>query len=295
MDIAWNKISEHITAASGRHFAAVGLTPLTGGSINDSYLVEHAGIRYFVKRNHERFVEMFAAEFAGLNEIAASATLRVPQPLCFGQAGGTAYIVLEYLPLTRRHDDRGMVFLARQLAAMHRIHGQHFGWYRDNTIGSTPQVNTANDNWLEFWRDRRLGFQLQLMQRTGSEHRLRSTIEFLMTNLGALFAGYTPVPSLLHGDLWSGNYGFVNDEPVVFDPAVYYGDREADLAMTELFGGFGASFYRVYHEAYPVDDGYRLRKVLYNLYHILNHVNLFGASYLGQAQTMAQNLVSEIK
>ena len=160
------------------------------------------------------------------------------------------------------------------LAEAHRNPGKRFGWSRDNYIGSTPQANGWCENWAGFWRERRLKPQLELAKRNGFDLRFD---EDLLKN-------HSPQPALLHGDLWSGNAGFTTHGPVVFDPAVYYGDREADLAMTELFGGFPRAFYEAYEETYPLDEGYRARKHLYNLYHLLNHLNLFGAGYLSQVR-----------
>ena len=179
---------------------------------------------------------------------------------------------------------------------MHRITTDRFGWWRDNTIGSTTQVNTQEDNWLDFWRDHRLGFQLDLAERNGGGKRLRDSGEALMDSLPALLQGQPVEASLLHGDLWSGNYFYTTGgQPAIFDPAVYYGDREADIAMTELFGGFGRDFYAAYRNAWPLDDGYSMRKTLYNLYHVLNHFNLFGGGYLSQAGTMIDQLLSEVR
>ena len=157
------------------------------------------------------------------------------------------------------------------LAALHRQTGARFGWHRNNSIGLSPQRNDWSDDWVEFWRERRLRPQFE---------RAGLKCEFFEH----LLEGHRPQPSLLHGDLWSGNAGFTREGPVVFDPAVYYGDREADLAMTELFGGFPSGFYDAYHAAYPLEPGYQKRKHLYNLYHLLNHLNLFGAGYLAQVK-----------
>ncbi|MDX8408342.1 MAG: fructosamine kinase family protein, partial [Mariprofundaceae bacterium] len=183
--------------------------------------------------------------------------------------------------------------LGEQLAAMHRHTADRFGWHRDNTIGSTVQQNTRQDDWLEFWSRHRLGFQMEQLSRRGMGCGLAAAVASLCEALPAFFSGYTPEPSLLHGDLWGGNRGFdENGAPVIFDPAVYYGDREADIAMTELFGGFGPDFYAAYQAAWPLDAGYQQRKTLYNLYHIMNHANLFGGGYLHQAESMASELLA---
>jgi fructosamine-3-kinase len=210
--------------------------------------------------------------------------------VCSASAAGHAFLVLEFLPLGGRGDPAE---LGRGLAAMHRRTAPEPGWWRDNTIGSTPQPNESAGGWAAFWRERRLGFQLDLVRRNGYG-RLADRGERLRERVGALLEGHRPEASLLHGDLWSGNYGYTRDgAPVIFDPAVYYGDREADLAMTELFGGFPGAFYRAYREAWPLPPGYELRRDLYNLYHVLNHVNLFGGGYAGQAQRLVERLLAE--
>jgi len=170
-----------------------------------------------------------------------------------------------------------------------------FGFAQDNFIGTTPQPNSWKDNWVDFWREQRLGFQLRLAEQNGHGSQLQRLGEKLMDALPAFFVGYTPQPSLLHGDLWSGNHAFLADgTPTIFDPAAYYGDRECDLAMTELFGGYHANFYAAYRAAYPLDAGYATRRDLYNLYHILNHANLFGGGYARQAEQMMQRLLAMV-
>ena len=184
---------------------------------------------------------------------------------------------LERLELASGGDYRA---LARMLAALHRTQSDRYGWPGDNYIGATPQPNGWSTDWVEFWRERRMKPQLALAASNG----FAVDSGFLLEGLGKLI-GHQPPASLLHGDLWSGNAGFHRGEPVIFDPAVYYGDREADLAMTELFGGFPREFYAAYDEAYPLPAGYAQRKHLYNLYHLLNHLNLFGGAYLGQVES----------
>ena len=224
----------------------------------------------------------------------AAQALRVPQAVCHGVAAGQAYLVLEYLPLVSQGD---AALLGRQLAQQHRVTAPQFGWTRDNWIGATPQPNGWRDDWIDFWREQRLGFQLRLAAENGYGGALQRDGEILMSRLDALFDGHTPQPSLLHGDLWGGNHGFLAESatPVVFDPAVYFGDRECDLAMSELFGGFAPDFYAAYREAWPLDAGYAVRKTLYNLYHVLNHANLFGGSYVAQAARMIAQLLAQIR
>jgi len=250
---------------------------------------------WFVKLNSADRLAMFEAEAAGLEEIANTGTIRVPRPLLTGSQEGRSYIVMEYIPMGRG-SGRAMSLAGEQLAALHHATAEAFGWHRDNTIGSTPQPNAWSNDWVAFWREHRLGFQLHLAVRNGAPRMVVDKGERLQADLEAFFTDYRPVPSLLHGDLWGGNQGVATTgEPVIFDPAVYYGDREADLAMTELFGGFGRDFHAAYDEAWPRDPGYAVRKTLYNLYHILNHFNLFGGGYLSQAQAMMESLLSEVR
>src|SRR5512134_244456 len=216
----------------------------------------------FLKEGAPARADAFAAEAEGL--AALRPHIRVPQVLDRGMRSGKAFILLEHLDL-RRSGDHGE--LGRMLAALHRQTGARFGWARDNYIGLAPQQNGWYDDWTRFWRERRMLPQLDLAKKNG--FRLDEPPYRLLEN-------HRPQPSLLHGDLWSGNAGFTAEGPVVFDPAVYYGDREADLAMTELFGGFPKAFYRAYDKAFPLAPGYEERKHLYNLYHLLNHLNLFG-------------------
>lgn len=266
--------------------------PVAGGDINQAECwTGRDGRRLFIKFNRAERLAMFDAEAEGLNDIADTGAIRVPRPICTGIEDGRAYLVLEYLALTSRGN---AAELGRRLAALHAVTAPRYGWRRDNTIGATPQPNGWLDNWVDFLRERRLGYQLALAEKHGASSDLMAKGERLLTKLPSLFRGYTPAASLLHGDLWGGNYGYAEGEPVLFDPAVYYGDRESDLAMTELFGGFSAGFYTAYREAWPLDPGYETRRTLYNLYHVLNHFNLFGGGYGGQAERMIGMLLAEL-
>jgi len=293
----WSTLIERLSEITGQKVSAFRVGPtMGGGCINRAVTVESGGTRYFVKHNHPSRSEMFAAEADGLKALGATRTVRVPTPICWGAGPDMAFIVLEYLDLSSGISSaQTQTLLGRQLAAMHRASQTHFGWHRPNTIGSTPQMNEYTENWTEFFRDRRLGFQLELAGKNGNG-ALLARGEKLLSCLEHFFEGYAPRPSLLHGDLWGGNAGETRlGEPVLFDPAVYFGDREADLAMTELFGGFSETFYRNYNEVWPLDSGYATRKTLYNLYHVLNHLNLFGRSYLAQAERMIGELLALVR
>jgi fructosamine-3-kinase len=245
---------------------------LSGGCIHSCYRVTVAGKPQFLKLNEERFADAFAAEADGLKAMGAGG-MRAPEPIAHGVAARKAYLLLEYLELKNSGD---FAALGRMLAEAHRKPAPRFGWSRDNYIGSTPQQNGWCEDWAEFWRERRLRPQIELAAKNG--------FDLAPVDPAAILQEHRPQASLLHGDLWSGNAGFIEDGPVLFDPAVYYGDREADLAMTELFGGFPRQFYKAYNDAFPLPHGYERRKHLYNLYHLLNHLNLFGGGYLGQVK-----------
>lgn len=268
------------------------LQPASGGCINEACTAELAdGSRWFIKLNQAGKLEMFAAEADGLHAIRATNTLYAPEPLGYGVVANNAYLILEHLDLRSSGDPHQA---GEQLATMHRHTAEHFGRFRDNTIGATHQPNRQCNDWVEFWRQERLGFQLELARRNGYPGRAYEQGLRLQERLAVFFTHYRPPASLLHGDLWSGNLAYTPDgRPVIFDPAVYYGDREADLAMTELFGGFGERFYSAYQASWPLDQGYAVRKTLYNLYHILNHFNLFGGSYGMQAARMMEQLLAE--
>lgn len=263
-----------------------------GGSISDGYRWESGAGTMFVKVAGAGSASMFAAEAEGLVELAQAGAVRVPQVFAHGLAGEQAYLAMEWITL-RPLGAGAQRLLGEQLARQHRCTAERHGWRRDNTIGRTPQVNTWCDDWQQFFIAHRLNFQFELAQRNGHGGRLQSRGAELLEQVPALLDGHQPRPALLHGDLWGGNAAAdPGGLPVIFDPSVYYGDREADLAMTRLFGGFGAAFHGAYEAAWPLPAGAAQRVDLYNLYHVLNHLNLFGAGYLGQAMSLIDALLS---
>jgi protein-ribulosamine 3-kinase len=285
-------IAQRIAEVTSRPYEIAESRSIGGGCINQAMKISDGSLGYFVKINQASLLPMFEAEAAALDELATSNAVRVPRSVCLGVAGSQCFLVLEYLDLS---GSANMVLLGQQLAVMHQNSWQQYGWWRNNVIGSTPQINDMTADWIRFWRQHRLGFQLDLAAKQGYGGELQRLGEQLMTRMSGLFDGYQPRPSMLHGDLWGGNAAALADgTPVIFDPALYYGDRETDIAMTELFGGFGGRFYAAYNEAWPLDAGYPTRKTFYNLYHILNHLNLFGGGYQGQALEMMRRLLAEI-
>ncbi|MBD0269228.1 MAG: fructosamine kinase family protein [Cyanobacteria bacterium Co-bin8] len=286
----WTSIAEQISQATGEPFTVQAQHSVGGGCINQAYRVTNGSQSYFVKLNAATQMGMFEAEALGLKEIYDSQTIQVPRPICWGVAESSAFIVLDWLEFGYG-SEQAWQRMGENLAVMHRVTSpQGFGWDRNNTIGETPQRNPWTQDWVEFYREHRLRYQFQLAHRRGG-HFPRQ--EELLTAVPTLLAGHTPTPSLVHGDLWSGNASVTKaGEPVILDPATYYGDREVDIAMSELFGSFHPAFYRGYNAAYPLDEGYPQRRILYNLYHILNHFNLFGGGYASQANRMIDQLLS---
>lgn len=289
----WNAIEQAIRDATGEQLTITDRRTVGGGSINETWHLHGDNNSWFVKLNHASELSMFEAEVRGLEEMRRTNAIRVPEPLVTGITDDIAYLVIEYIQLGSMMDRQ---LLGQQLAALHQVSREGFGWDIDNTIGSTPQINTWSNNWVDFFSEHRLGYQLNLAKNNGHAGKIQSLGAKLTEAFPALFDNYMPVPSLLHGDLWNGNCaGDPDGQPVLFDPAMYYGDREADLAMTELFGGFGSEFFEAYHATWPIDPGYKQRKTLYNLYHVLNHLNLFGGHYGMQAERMMEALLSELK
>jgi fructosamine-3-kinase len=289
----WQQLEQQISQHHGVRFRITERQVISGGSINNAFKVGDGHSYFFVKTNRANLAYMFEAETAGLKSLFDSSRIKVPKPIAYGVCQHESYAVLEWLDLSGRPNSEKF---GQAMAALHRCEADKFGFDIDNSIGSTPQLNQWSTDWVDFWKKQRLGYQLNLIRDNGLGTRLYDVGQSLLEHCDAFFVDYQPRPSLLHGDLWSGNWaGDAHGAPVIFDPATYYGDREADLAMMELFGGPGAAFFDAYHEAYPMDPGYAQRKTFYNLYHILNHANLFGGGYALQAEHMAESLLATVR
>lgn len=288
MNPFYRAIARTISDAAGRPFEIKSISHLGGGCINETVkLAGTDGSMWFLKSNTSADTSVFAAEFDGLQALTATHTIRVPKPLVLGESEGQAWLAMEFLSMGAVRSG-SQEQLGQKLAELHRVPQPHFGWQRDNTIGSTPQRNPRCDDWIEFWREQRLVFQLKLAATNG--FRFSGTDE-LLEKMEELFEDYEPRPSLLHGDLWSGNVGFLEGgEPVVFDPACYFGDREAEFGIIVMFGGFTPDFHRGYNAVWPLDEGFKRRLPLYELYHTLNHFNLFGGGYADGCQRLIDRL-----
>ena len=270
------------------------VTPLGGGDISQTARVDLAdGRQALVKWQATVTSDLFEAERRGLELLGAAGALRVPQVLAQieATAGLPACIILEWLEPGAK-SSASAELLGTGLAALHRVTAASFGLDHDNFIGANPQPNASRGDWVTFFREQRLGFQMQLARRN---HRLPAErarrLEALLSRLGD-WLPVQPPASLLHGDLWGGNWlATASGTPALIDPAVYYGHREADLAFTELFGGFPPTFYAAYQAAWPLEPEYEERKELYNLYHLLNHLNLFGEGYGGSVDSILRRYV----
>jgi fructosamine-3-kinase len=260
-------------------------TSLSGGCISDAYRITTEGNKqYFLKYNSSSANDMFIKEAHGLMELEKANAIRIPQVLSFDED----YIILEFIQSGNKIKNFFEEF-GRSFAEMHKYYSETFGFYEDNYIGSNPQMNIPDENekldWATFYFNKRILFQFRLAEKLGnSTEELRKGISKLEDRIEDIIGRNKENPSLLHGDLWGGNY--MVDESgnaVLIDPAVYYGHREADLGMTKLFGGFSSEFYRAYGETFPLEDGYDYRENIYKLYHVLNHLNLFGGGYYSQA------------
>lgn len=275
----------------GESGGVVGISPVGGGCINQAARVETRHKNYFLKWNPNPLPGMFAAESAGLCLLVEAQAIRVPEVHSFRDiSDGISYIFMEWISPAQRGARFDQGLLGTQLALLHRNNspGGDFGLDHDNYIGSNPQKNGWEGDWKTFFRKNRLQPQIEMAVRKGmaSGDRLRK-LRYIATHLSHWLALDKCRPSLVHGDLWGGNViAESNGEPILIDPAVYYGDREVDLAFTELFGGFSSYFYDAYQEEWPLDHGYSERRDIYNLYHLLNHLNLFGSSYGHQIDTL---------
>ena len=290
----WLDLARDISVATGCSLAPDPCDAVSGGSVSACLRWASDEGPMFVKVAGADRDWAFEAEAEGLRSLASASAIRVPRVLGAGVSSNRSWLALEWIDLvspTHRSEAR----LGELLAGQHRMTSETFGWHRTNTLGLTEQRNEPDADWARFYAARRLGFQLDILEAGGRHGRLIECGRRLCECVPALLGGHSPVPSLLHGDLWAGNHAEDSTgNPVTFDPAAYFGDREADIAMTRLFGGYGRAFYSAYEAAWPLDPDAAGRVPLYNLYHVLNHLNLFGGGYRGQAEEMTDRLLAEV-
>lgn len=293
-----NSIEDGIRKCFGTDISIEGRTPVGGGDINDAYALQLSdGKTVFMKSNTAVNKDFFEAEAGGLNAIALTGVIKTPELFFYGvdEDEGVSFLVMEYISGGQKKATFWTEF-GRNLAAMHMadtkglVNSGRYGFTHDNFIGATEQINIPKDSWIEFFRSFRLEPQFIRAERYFDCDDIVK-IQRLLDKLPGLLAE-PERPSLLHGDLWAGNYIVGNDgDAWLIDPAVYVGHAEADLAMTELFGGFPPEFYKAYSEVNPISADYKDRKALYNLYHLLNHLNLFGTTYLGAVMSTVRYYV----
>lgn len=289
----WQTLEAVISSHTQTDFTLVNKTSVAGGDVNESYkLIGQDGGEYFVKINAAHLADMFAKEAQGLDVLIKPSVIEVPKAIAYGEAQQYSFLVMPYISMGRRGKVEDF---ANALAKLHMTTHAEFGFAHDNYIGKTPQKNTWSKDWGAFFAEQRIGFQLAILERQGVSNRLIKRGRTLIPKLADYLNQHNPKPALVHGDLWSGNYSFVeNGKPVIYDPACYFGCHEVDLAMLELFGNPGAAFFSAYQDVYLIAEGYELRKQAYNLYHILNHANFFAGSYVDQSQWMIDELLDLI-
>ncbi|REL29427.1 fructosamine kinase family protein [Thalassotalea euphylliae] len=285
----WHSVESAITKSTGKAFSIENKSPISGGDINLAFHISGKDQNYFVKVNNKTAYDNLAQEWYSLDQLATLSDVKSPKPIAIGSTLDKSFLVLEYLALTSGSDSQWFQ-IGQQLALMHQVctHGE-FGWQNDNYLGHTRQPNKWQKNWSVFFAEQRIGWQLASLE---EKSILLGNIDYICAHCQKLLAHHHPQPSLLHGDLWQGNVSFTELQGVFYDPACYCGDREADIAMTELFGLFPASFYQGYQAIYPLSKSYAKRKLLYNFYHVLNHANMFGGIYIDQSKASLQRILS---
>lgn len=283
----WHFISEQVSQQIGKDFICDDIREVNSGDSHQAYKISDGKQRFFVKTNSKSKLANFEAEAEGLNHLQQTELFRIPKVICVGTVGDHCFLVLEHITMTSGNAESWYSF-GEKLARLHQSQTQEmYGWQEDNYIGLTPQPNKWDKKWSRFFAEQRIGFMLQLLAEKGS--RL-ANIDNVVESVQSLLNGHTPKASMLHGDLWQGNTGFHKQQPVMFDPAFYFGDREAELAMTELFNKFPQAFYDGYESVWPIEPEYAYRKTVYQLYHLLNHALLFGGHYVQSAQATIKNL-----
>ncbi|KUI99511.1 fructosamine kinase family protein [Vibrio sp. MEBiC08052] len=288
----WQGILEQLSLTLGREFQIHERQRIHGSDINACYVIGDGHEKYFVKVMEKEGLSQLICEQDNLKVLARSHSVHLPKVRLVGSSKTHAFLVLDYINLRPLESGERSYLFGEQLARLHQWEEQkEYGFDQDNYIGVTIQPNSWNKKWHRFFAEQRIGWQLQLLYEKGIVFvDIDKFVELIAQRLGS----HQPNPSLLHGDLWHGNVADNGHAPFCFDPASYWGDRECDIAMTELFGGFEPEFYQGYESIFPLDLAYQERKHIYNLYHILNHCNCFGGHYLDDAQQLIRYVLEEL-
>lgn len=286
----WQAISKQLSETLMFSFDITEKVKVHGGDISNCYMISDGEQRYFIKINERDFISRFEAEAECIKALRKSSTVSLPELVHVGKSKEHSFLILNYLPTKPMDDPKQSYLFGQQLANLHAWGEQkEYGFDFDNYLGSTLQPNKWDKKWSRFFAEQRIGWQLQLMREKGIE--LVDISDFTRLVQDRL-QSHTPRPSLLHGDLWNGNVACSAFGPICYDPASYWGDRECDVAMTELFQGFLPEFYQGYQSILPLDSSYEERKDIYNLYHVLNHYNLFGGHYLDMAERAVNKILT---
>lgn len=285
----WHSIEQVISNTIGESFSIKHKREIPTRDINKCFWLSDDYYNFFIKINNKAYLENFEVQAYDLNKLKEFSHLSCPEVISFGVTLDKSYLILNYIPLSKDNDTHWHQ-LGEQVALMHKntSHGQ-FGWQYDNFLGGTLQPNKWSSNWRTFFSEQRIGWQLQLLKEKSisfgnNEHIIKVCHDGLLH--------HDVAPCLVHGDLWRKHMAFSGHQAVVLDPACYYGDREVDIAMTELYGQLPPEFYQAYHETFPLPESYQQRKLIYNFYHVLNHANLFGEQYLDQAKASLKRIMA---
>ena len=290
----WHFISEHISEATGQFFNCQRADSVTGGQTHACFIIRDESHRYFVKTRRYDDTQQLFHEAEGLKALSQTKAILVPKVICHGvtknEAPNMEYLVLCYCRFITP-DLNSYFVLGEQLAQLHRLNEYtSYGWPHDNFIGLSVQTNGRAASWADFFAEKRIGSMLERLIASNAWHKSDGNADEIVEYARNALSLHQPHPSLLHGDLWKGNVGFTKKGPVIYDPAVYVGDAETDLAMAELFGGFPDAFFQGYNNVSPIEKNYNQRKPIYQLYHILNHGLLFGAHYIVQAKDIINDI-----
>jgi len=284
----WNSVNEHISQAMHFEFRHTSKQQLQSPNSDKLFQISDGTHQYFVKVGQYLDLERFECEAQSLRLLTQESLFMVPDCIATGANIEYAFIILEWLALDNQPHTNWHI-MGKHLASLHQKHQQAmFGFDQDNFIGPTPQPNRWHKKWNVFFAEERIGWQLQLLDEKGINLVNKDLFTALIRDL---LHSHNVHPSLLHGDFWRGNMGFIQGVPSTFDPACYYGDRETDIAMSELFGPLPEAFYIAYNKHYPLPEGYQKRKEIYQLYHILNHANIFAGHYLIEAKEQIKRLL----